>query len=80
MKDGDALVEALGRALKRVPGAEDPRWDALAAGDLAPDDVDALLRGAPDEHEGAGRSRAGSLARERGGADREGAGRSAAAP
>ena len=49
MKDRNALVEALARSLREVPGAEDPRWDALAAGRLSPEETEALLRDAAAE-------------------------------
>ncbi|APR83113.1 Membrane protein involved in colicin uptake-like protein [Minicystis rosea] len=47
MKDRDALADALGRALQKAPEAEDPRWEELAQGDLAPDAIDALLEASP---------------------------------
>lgn len=47
MKDRDALVDALGRELRRASDAEDPRWDQLAKGELSPDAIDALLDASP---------------------------------
>lgn len=47
MNDRNALVDALGRALRTAPDGVDPRWDELAEGELSAEQIDALVDASP---------------------------------